>query len=171
MLAFIKKKIYYSYIGDMEITKVKKCKNIWLNTIDCTVANGETDDIRRVFKFQKLPLIQIRNKSYLKVNSITLSGAGHQNATGHNWTVKLHDVKYSQDSYYNSDNIGVPTIAMFNFDTKYTIQNGLYSLELEEQDIVNLRIEVYNEAGAGLVKSLAPIELNINLIIEEYEDY
>ena len=155
----------------MEITKIKKCKNIWLNTIDCTVANGETDATRRVFKFQKLPLIQIRNKSYLKVNSITLSGAGHQNATNHNWTVKLLDVKWKMDSYYNSDMNGNATIAMFNFDTKYTIQNGLYSLELAEQDIVNLRLEVYNEAGVGLVKSLAPIELHINLIIEEYEDY
>jgi hypothetical protein len=155
----------------MEVTRVKKCKSIWLNTVDCLVANGESDALRRVFKFQRLPLIQVRNKSYLKINSITLSGAQHQQATGHNWVVKLHDVKFNQDSYYNSDNVGVPTIAMFNFDTKYTIQNGLYSLELAEQDIVNFRIEVYNEVGGGLVKSLAPIELHINLIIEEFEDY
>jgi len=56
----------------MEITRVKKYKNIWLNTKDCTIANGGTDATRRIFKFQRLPLIQVRNKSYLKVNSITL---------------------------------------------------------------------------------------------------
>jgi len=155
----------------MEITRVKKYKNIWLNTKDCTIANGGTDATRRIFKFQRLPLIQVRNKSYLKVNSITLSGAGHQNATGHNWTVKLLDVQYNNSSYYNSDMSGDPTIAMFNFDTKYTIQNGLFALELENQDIVNLRLEVYNEAGEGLVKTLQPIELHLNIVIEEINDY
>jgi len=60
---------------------------------------------------------------------------------------------------------------MFNFDTKYTIQNGLFALELENQDIVNLRLEVYNEAGEGLVKTLQPIELHLNIVIEEINDY
>ena len=66
---------------------------------------------------------------------------------------------------------GDPTIAMFNFDTKYTIQNGLFALELENQDIVNLRLEVYNEAGEGLVKTTLPVELHLNIVIEEINDY
>ena len=155
----------------MEITRLRKCKNIWLNTIDCTITNGGTDATRRVFKFQRMPLIQVKNKSYLKVNSITLSGAGHQNATGHNWTIKVLGLKFNQDSYYNSDNNANPTIAMFNFDTKYTIQNGLLALELEKQDIVNFSLEVFNEAGEGLVKTTQPIEAHINIIIEEFDDY
>jgi hypothetical protein len=154
----------------MEITKLHKCKNIWLNTTDTTIANGGTDSTRRIFRFNELPLIQIKKKSYLKVNSLTLSGAGHQNATNNNWIVKLHGVNYNQFSYYNSDKNGNPTIVQFNFDTKYTIQNGLFSLELEPQDIVNFELEVYNEAGEGLVKSALPIDIHLNLLIEEYED-
>ena len=60
---------------------------------------------------------------------------------------------------------------MFNFDTKYTIQNGLLALELEKQDIVNFSLEVFNEAGEGLVKTTQPIEAHINIIIEEFDDY
>jgi hypothetical protein len=154
----------------MEITKLHKCKNIWLNTTDTTIANGGTDATRRFFRFNDLPLIQIKKKSYLKVNSLTLSGAGHQNATNHNWTVKLHNINYNQSSYYNSDKFAEPTIVQFNFDSKYTIQNGLYSLELEPQDIVNVMIEVYNELGEGLIKSSQDINIHLNLLIEEFED-
>ena len=155
----------------MEITKLHRCKNLWLNTKDTTIANGGTDSTRKIFRFNELPLIQIKKKSYLKVNSLTLSGAGHQNATNHNWTVKLHGVNYNQSSYYNSDKSANPTIVQFNFDTKYTIQNGLYALELEPQDIINFELEVFNEAGEGLVKSSQPIDIYLNLLIEEFEDY
>ena len=154
----------------MEITKLHKCKNIWLNTTDCTIANGGTNSTRRFFKFNDLPLIQIKKKSYLKVNSLTLSGAGHQNATNHNWTVKLHGVNYNSSSYYNSDKLADPTIICFNFDTKNSVQNGLYSLELEPQDIINLSLEVYNEANEGLVKATQEINMHLNLLIEEFED-
>jgi hypothetical protein len=47
----------------------------------------------------------------------------------------------------------------------------LLALELEKQDIVNFSLEVFNEAGEGLVKTLQPIDAHINIIIEEYEDY
>lgn len=150
----------------MEITRIHKCKNIWLNTPDATTTAG----VRRFFTFYELPLIQIKKKSYLKVNSITLSGAGHSNATGHNWSIKLHNIHYNQDSYYNSDKVAEPTIACLNFDTKNTIHNGLFSLMLEPQDIINLKIEIFNEAGEGALKT-HPIDFYINLLIEEYDDY
>jgi len=155
----------------MEITRLHKCKSIWLNTTDTTIANGGTNAVRRFFTFNNMPLIQIKKKSYLKVNALTLSGAGHQNASNHNWTIKLHNINYNQSSYYNSDGLAEPTILQFNFDMKSTIQNSLYALELEPQDIVNMTIEVYNEAGEGLVKSAQPINIHLNLLIEEYEDY
>lgn len=150
----------------MEITRKRNCKNLWLNTTDAT-----TDGLRRVFTFNHLPLIQIRQKTYLKVNSITLSGAGHAEATGHNWTVKLHNVGYNANTYFNSDKNAEPTIVCFNFDTKHTIQNGLLSLELVPQDINNLAIEVFNEAGTGLIKSSQPVQLHINILLEEYDEY
>lgn len=156
---------------EYQITRTKRCKNIWLNTTDCTIANTGTDASRRLFRFFTLPLIQIRKKSYLKVNSITLSSADHNLASGHNWTVKLRNVKYNGNDYFNSDKIAIPTIACFNYDTRHSVQNGLYTLQLEEQDINNLELEIYNEAGTGLIKSNTDINLHINLVIEEYEDY
>jgi hypothetical protein len=151
--------------------KLHKSKYIWLNTNNSTIANGGTDEVRRFFRFNNLPLIQIKKKSVLRVNSLTLSGAGHQEATGHNWEVKICNINYNQASYYNSDNFAEPTIAQFNFDSKNTIQNGFFKLELEPQDIQNIIIEVYNEAGEGLFKNLKIIDIHLGLIIEEIEDY
>ena len=150
----------------MELIKEHKIKNIWLNTGDASV---DSASVRKYFTFHGLPLIQIKKKSILKVNSVTLSGAGHQNASGHNWTVKLHNVAYNHASYYNSDKNATPTILCFNFDTKHTVQNGLFALELEPQDLINLEIECFNEAGSGLIKSNNPINIHLNIIIEEYD--
>ena len=79
--------------------------------------------------------------------------------------------QYNGNDYFNSDTIAIPTIACFNYDTRHSVQNGLYTLQLEEQDINNLELEIYNEAGTGLIKSNTDINLHINLVIEEYEDY
>jgi len=150
----------------MELMKQHKIKNIWLNTGD---ANVDSSAVRKIFGFYQLPLIQIKKKSILKVNSVTLSGAGHADATGHNWTIKLHNVMYNSASYYNSDKNANPTILCFNFDTKNTIQNGLFALELEPQDIINLELECFNEAGSGLIKNSNPFNIHLNILIEEIE--
>ena len=150
----------------MELMKQHKIKNIWLNTGD---ANVDSSAVRKMFGFYQLPLIQIKKKSILKVNSVTLSGAGHGDAGGHNWTIKLHNVMYNHASYYNSDKNANPTIVCFNFDAKHTIQNGLFSLELEPQDIVNLELECFNEAGTGLIKASGPFNIHLNILIEEIE--
>lgn len=150
----------------MELMKQHKIKNIWLNTTDANVDNSA---VRKIFGFYQLPLIQIKKKSILKVNSVTLSGAGHADATGHNWTIKLHNVMYNSASYYNSDKNANPTILCFNFDTKNSVQNGLFALELEPQDIINLELECFNEAGSGLIKNSNPFNIHLNILIEEIE--
>ena len=71
-----------------EINKAVSYKTIWLNTSDA-IADAE----RKRFVFNDLSLIQIRNKSYLRVNSITLSGDGLSSAPNHNWEIKLANVK------------------------------------------------------------------------------
>jgi hypothetical protein len=141
-------------------------KNIWLNT-----PNGNTDSLRRVFTFFDMPLVQVKRPSVLKINSVTLSGAGHQDAKNHNWVVKLHNVNYNQSCYYNSDKNAIPTIVCFNFDEKNSIQNGLYALEIEPQDIQHWEIEVFREDGIGLLKGSNPIDLHMNIILEEIETY
>ena len=74
-----------------ELTK-SQYKTIWLSTKD---AVASTD--RKEFKFNHLPLIKIiGNQNILKINSITLDGAGLSSAPNHNWTIKLKNIKYNQ---------------------------------------------------------------------------
>lgn len=146
-----------------EINKAVSYKTIWLNTNDA-IADAE----RKQFVFNDLSLIQIRNKSYLKVNSITLSGDGLSSATGHNWEVKLANVKINQTSYFNSDNNFIPTIAMINYDANNSIQNGHLTLELENQDIVQLALHIESDDNHGAIKNSQEIDFHISLCIEEY---
>ena len=149
----------YEYINKPTI-----CKTIWLNTDKgAVVSSGRTH-----FTFNDLPLIQIRGKSILKINSITLSGSGVSSASNHNWTIKLHNVKYNTTSYFNSDNDSAPTIACLNYDTHNSIQNGMYSLELVEQDIKQLVLQIESDDGHGAIKNSQPIEFHIGLCVEQY---
>ncbi len=146
-----------------EINKAVCFKTIWLNTSDA-IADSE----RKRFVFNDLSLIQIRNKSYLKVNSITLSGAGLSSATNHNWEIKLANVKINQPSYFNSDNNFIPTIAMLNYNENNTIQNGHLTLELENQDIVQLALHIESDDNHGLIKNSQNINMHIGICIEQY---
>jgi len=146
-----------------EINKAVSYKTIWLNTSDA-IADAD----RKRFVFNDLSLIQIRNKSYLKVNSITLSGAGVGSASGHNWEVKLANVKINQPSYFNSDNNFIPTIAMLNYDENNSVQNGHLTLELESQDVVQLALHIESDDGHGAVKNSQAIDFHIGICIEEY---
>jgi len=146
-----------------EINKAVSYKTIWLNTSDA-IADAE----RKRFVFNDLSLIQIRNKSYLKVNSITLSGDGLSSAPGHNWEIKLANVKINQPSYFNSDNNFIPTIAMLNYDDNNSIQNGHLTLELENQDIVQLALHIVSDDGHGAIKNSQAIDFHIGLCIEEF---
>ena len=146
-----------------EINKAVSYKTIWLNTSDA-IADAE----RKRFVFNDLSLIQIRNKSYLKVNSITLSGDGLSSAPGHNWEIKLAGVKINQPSYFNSDNNFIPTISMLNYDANNSIQNGHLTLELENQDIVQLALHIVSDDGHGAIKNSQAIDFHIGICIEEF---
>ena len=149
---------------------IKNIKNIWLNTIDCTIANGGTNAARRFFTFYDLPLIQIKKGSYLRVNSVTVSGVGSPFVVDKNWTIKLHNVSFNNTQYYNSDKTAEPTIINFNYDTKNSVQNGLFSLEILPQDINQIAIEIYDNTGSGCTTTGGPFDVYLNLIIEEIED-
>lgn len=148
-----------------ELNKQPIYKNIWLRTIDAVVSSD-----RKYFTFNDLHLLQIRNNSILKVNSITLYGQGVGSAGGHNWTIKLQNVNYSRNYYYNSDKSGIPTIATINYDTPNSLQNGLMSLQLEEQDIKQIILYVESDDNHGLLKNSQNIEMDINIIICEYPE-
>lgn len=147
------------------IKKPIRCQTIWLNTVD-----GVADTDRKYFTFNHLSLIQIRNRSLLKINSITLSGAGVASAPGHNWTVKLGNVKFNNTSYYNSDKDTLPTIAMINYDQNNSIQNGSFALELEVQDINQIIIKITSDDNHGAIKNSQPIQFHICMVVEEFSE-
>lgn len=147
----------------MEYYDKPKFKVLWLNTSD---AVASTD--RKTFVFNNMPLIQTRGRTLLKVNSVTLSGAGISSAPNHNWTIKIQNVKFQQTSYYNSDGDNNPTIACFNYDSNNTIQNGHYALELVPQDINQPVLNIFSDDGHGLTKNSQIIDAHIGIVFEEY---
>jgi len=147
------------------IKKPIRCQTIWLNTVD-----GVADADRKYFTFNHLSLIQIRNRSLLKINSVTLSGAGVSSAPGHNWTIKLGNVKFNNTSYYNSDKDTLPTIAMINYDQNNSIQNGSFALELENQDINQIIVKITSDDGHGAIKNSQPVEFHICMVVEEFSE-
>jgi hypothetical protein len=143
-------------------------KTIWLSTKDA-VASAD----RKTFTYTKLPLIKvIGEKNILKINSITLSGDGLSSAPGHNWTIKLGRVKFNNTNYFNTDNDTIPTIAMINYDTNNSIQNGNMSLEIERQDINEIVLQITTHTGTssehGAIKNSQNIDFHIGLCIEEW---
>lgn len=148
-----------------EIKKEPSFKNIWLRTQDAVASSD-----RKQFTFNDLALIQIRNNSILKVNSITLHGAGVGSASNYNWTIKMDNVDYKKNYYFNSDKSNIPTIATLNYDSKHSVQNGLMSLHLVNQDINQLTLQVEADDGDGLIKSSQNIEMEICLVICEYPE-
>jgi hypothetical protein len=149
-----------------ELTK-NQYKTIWLRTEDAT-----TDSERIKFTFDKLPLIKIiGEKNILKINSITLSGDGLSSAPGHNWVIKLGNVKFNQTLYFNSDKDTTPTIAMINYDQNNSVQNGNLSLEVEKQDINQIILYITTHSGTathGAIKNNQSINFHIGLVVCEY---
>ena len=136
-------------------------KTIYLNTSD---AVASTD--RKIFSFNDMPLIQVRgSKSILKINSITLSGSGISSASNKLWTIKLKNVNYNHNCYFNSDKLTNPTIAHLNFDNNNSIQSNNFSLELTTQDINQPVLEIFNDHGEGATH----IDFHISLSLCEYE--
>jgi len=139
-------------------------KTIWLSTKDAVASSD-----RKTFTYNSLPLIKvIGEKNILKINSITLSGDGLSSAPGHNWTIKLGRVKFNTSTYFNSDKNTTPTIAMINYDSNNSIQNGNLSLEIETQDINEIELHIESDDGHGAIKNSQEIDFHIGICIEEW---
>ena len=138
-------------------------KTIYLNSADATLDTNRTELV-----FNKLPLIQVRgDRNYLRVVGVTIHGQG--DATGHSWFVKLRNVRHNGQFYFNTDNDAIPTIAVFNWDSKSAFQGGAY-LKIDQQDINEFAIEVKSNDNHGLVKSSQNIDMVLTIQIEEYYD-
>lgn len=143
-----------------------KCKTIWLDTRSAT-ANTE----RSRFIFHNLPLIQIKKRSYIKVNSISFIPAV---SSLRNYLVKLVNIKFNRSCYYNSDGNAMPTLISYNQTSATNIHNGLYRLEIPPQDIINLEIDTADFSGRGLFEGAGTPGTVANfmlcIVIEEAED-
>ena len=151
-----------------EINKKKEpvYKNIWLRTIDASVIGAD----RKTFTFNNIPIIQVRNNTILKVNSVTFYGDGVNHANDHNWTIKLDRIAYKKNYYFNSDRNNIPTIATINYDTKNSVQNGLMSLHLDNQDINEIVLFVESDDLHGLSKQSQNIDIDVCLVLCEYDE-
>lgn len=143
-------------------------KTLILRTNDATTNND-----RKFFTFNKLrPFYITTDNATLKVKSVNIYGAGEDDASSHNWTIKLGNVEYNNSYYINSDNETLPSIAIFNYDTTKT---GLTSndpvLHLEKQNINNIVLYITSNDGHGLIKNAKIIDLDITLTICEYPEY
>jgi hypothetical protein len=105
------------------------------------------------------------------VKSVSLTGAG--SFTGHTWIVKLNNVKYNGQMYYNSDLDATPTLLNFKDDSVNSYNDGGL-LEIDKQDINNLTLEVCGFDSTltkhGLFKSSQVVDMWLNIVIEEYYD-
>ena len=129
--------------------KLPVYKTLILRTKDAT-----TDSDRHFFTFNKLrPFFINTDNATLKVKSIIVYGAGEDDAASHAWTIKLGNVSYNNSYYVNSDNEGLPTIAIFNYDTNKTgIDSNDPILHLEKQNINNIVLYFHQMTGMDCQK-------------------
>ena len=145
---------------------IRRIKSIWLDTKNCVVNADRTE-----FTFNKLPVIQVRGDiCQLKVNSITAdSSSGSNDYVNHTFIIKLNNVKYNHNYYFNSDKNACPTIAdvMIDANKGFNLNNSV--LTLVNQDINDFSLKIKSNDGHGLVKNTHIINMYINIIIEEYD--
>jgi hypothetical protein len=150
-----------------EINNLPVYKTLILRTKDAT---ADTD--RHFFTFSKLrPFYINTDNATLKVKSVIVYGSGEDDAVSHAWTIKLGNVSYNNSYYINSDNEGLPTIAIFNYDTNKTgINSDDPILHLEKQNINNIVLYFSSHDGHGLTKNSKDIDVDITLTICEHQE-
>lgn len=150
-----------------EINKLPVYKTLILRTKDAT-----TDSDRHFFTFNKLrPFFINTDNATLKVKSVIVYGTGEDDAASHAWTVKIGNIQYNNSYYINSDNEGLPTIAIFNYDTNKTgINSDDPVLHLEKQNINNIVLYFTSNDGHGLSKNSKDIDVDIILTICEHQE-
>ena len=150
-----------------EINKLPVYKTLILRTKDAT-----KDSARHFFTFNKLTPFYINtDNATLKVKSVIVYGTGEDDAASHAWTVKIGNIQYNNSYYINSDNEGLPTIAIFNYDTNKTgINSDDPILHLEKQNINNIVLYFTSNDGHGLSKNSKDIDVDIILTICEHQE-
>lgn len=138
-----------------------KYQTIWLNTVQ-SVKNNPAD----TYRFNTLPLIQIKKKSYLTVGSFAWLGPSTDDF---GISVHLSGVKYNQESFYNSNSLPRLTLLSWGLQKRTYLQKGHLKIELEPQDITNLTLHIHREAGTTTNAPGGDFILNIN--IEEIDEY
>lgn len=141
-----------------------KYTNIFLNTV-----NAVRSSDNRTFTFNNLPLIQIKKKSYLYVDTSSTF-----NVSGSSIRVKITNLKYNKDTHYS--------LEPANYNTTDGIYLGIFTTiagqpemfytdiltELPPQDINTIVLELISLVN---ITGIAPTaNISISLVIEEIGD-
>jgi len=146
-----------SYIGAKKVFK-----KIILNTQDSikNVGKANTGTGNSEFTFTNFNTITIKENSYLKIDAVSADII-----TDAVWTFKLDNISFNQNSYYNSDNDGTPTILTRSFNGKSSLMLDNVSLELPPQDISEFKLIILDENTNGINGA----KISLEICIEEIE--
>lgn len=144
------------------ISAKKIFKKIILNTQDAikNVGKANTGTGNSEFTFTNFNAITIKENSYLKIDAVSADII-----TDAVWTFKLDNVSFNQNSYYNSDNDGTPTILTRSFNGKSSLMLDNVSLELPPQDITEFKLIILDENSNGINGA----KISLEICIEEIE--
>tara|TARA_R100000951_G_C2590109_1_gene164730 strand:+ start:319 stop:765 length:447 start_codon:yes stop_codon:yes gene_type:complete len=145
------------------IQKSKSYKKIILNTEDAIASVGKATSGtgNSEFSFNKFNTITIKENSYLKIDAISANIS-----TSAVWTVKLDNIMFNQNCYYNSDRDGTPTILTRSFNGKSSLNLDGVSLELPPQDINDFKLIILDESNNGINGA----KISLEFCIEEIDN-
>ena len=146
------------------IQKNKSYRKIILNTDNAiikevgkaTAATGNSE-----FTFKGFNTITVKENSYLKIDAVSADITSDAV-----WTFKLDNIFYNQNSYYNSDSEGTPTILTRCFNGKSSMMVDNIALVLPPQDINDFKLIILDENGNGINSA----KITLEMCIEEIGD-
>lgn len=146
------------------IQKNKSYRKIILNTDNATikeVGKATTGTGNSEFTFKGFNTITVKQNSYLKIDGVSADITSDAV-----WTFKLDNIYYNQNSYYNSDTEGTPTILTRCFNGKSSMMLNNFALILPPQDINDFKLIILDENGNGI----STAKITLEMCIEEIDD-
>ena len=141
------------------VQKNKSYRKIILNTDNATikeVGKATTGTGNSEFTFTGFNSITIKENSYLKIDAVSANITSDAV-----WTFKLDNISYNQNSYYNSDAEGTPTILTICFNGKSSMTLKNTSLILPQQDVNSFKLIILDENGNGINTAKITLEMCI----------
>ena len=146
------------------IQKNKSYRKIILNTENATikaVGKATSGTGNSEFTYTGFNTITVKENSYLKIDAVSADIT-----TNAVFTFKLDNISYNQNSYYNSDADGTPTILTRCFNGKSSMMLDNIALVLPPQDINDFKLIILDESGNGIDTA----KISLEMCIEEIDN-